>query len=217
VTRNSAQREQHRRAIKRNKPPCHLCGQPIDYTLGHLDPMAYVVDHVVPLARGGPDTLDNKAAAHRKCNRDKSDHMPRTEGRRVVLICGPPGSGKTTLAHSLGLTVYDSDDAQWHGSERLFRDAITHVGRDQQAQAAVIRSAATETARSKAARMCGATEVRVLDVDLATCTARIKARGTTNRSVRELIAGAQDWWKNYEPTIDILSGAPRSFVTARTW
>ena len=38
--------------------------------------MAYVVDHVVPLARGGADELDNKQAAHRSCNRAKSDHMP---------------------------------------------------------------------------------------------------------------------------------------------
>lgn len=27
--------------------------------------------------------------------------------RRAVLVCGPPGAGKTKLAHSLGLDVYD--------------------------------------------------------------------------------------------------------------
>ena len=35
--------------------------------------MAYVVDHILPLSAGGPDTIDNKQPAHRVCNRQKSD------------------------------------------------------------------------------------------------------------------------------------------------
>lgn len=72
-TRNTAIRDKHRAIIARDKPPCHLCGQPIDYNLPWWDQMAYVVDHVIPISKGGPDTLANKRAAHRKCNRDKSD------------------------------------------------------------------------------------------------------------------------------------------------
>jgi hypothetical protein len=34
-----------------------------------------VVDHVVPVIAGGPDTLPNKQAAHRCCNRDKADRI----------------------------------------------------------------------------------------------------------------------------------------------
>lgn len=71
VARSSAQRDRDRRAIARSQPACHICGQPIDYTLPHLDPMAYVVDHLVPLSRGGSDDLSNKAAAHRSCNDKK--------------------------------------------------------------------------------------------------------------------------------------------------
>jgi len=33
--------------------------------------MSFVVDHVVPLAKGGADALDNKKAAHRGCNSTK--------------------------------------------------------------------------------------------------------------------------------------------------
>lgn len=74
----TAQRDKDRDRIARGRPACHICGEPIDYTLDWLDPKAYVVDHVVPLNRGGPDTLANKAAAHRACNRAKSDrtHAP---------------------------------------------------------------------------------------------------------------------------------------------
>jgi 5-methylcytosine-specific restriction endonuclease McrA len=69
--RNSATRDKHRARIARDQPACHICGKPIDYSLPHLDPMAYVVDHVIPLAKGGADTLSNKKAAHRECNSKK--------------------------------------------------------------------------------------------------------------------------------------------------
>ena len=70
--------DRDRRTIARTRPACHICGEPIDYTLPYLDPGEYVVDHVIPLNRGGPDVLANKAAAHRSCNRSKSDkdHAP---------------------------------------------------------------------------------------------------------------------------------------------
>ena len=68
-------RDRHRAAIKAKRQPCHLCGEPIDYDLPHLDPMAFVVDHVVPLARGGKDEIANKRAAHRSCNGTKGDKL----------------------------------------------------------------------------------------------------------------------------------------------
>ena len=85
--RNAATRDRHRAVIKRVKPPCGICGGVIDYSLHYLDPMAYTVDHITPLAKGGSDELVNKQAAHRKCNRDKSDHVdyePEPEFRSFV-------------------------------------------------------------------------------------------------------------------------------------
>lgn len=69
----TTQRDKDRATIARGKPACGICGQPIDYELHWLDPMAFVVDHVKALNRGGADTLANKQAAHRACNRLKSD------------------------------------------------------------------------------------------------------------------------------------------------
>lgn len=82
--RNTTTRDQHRAAIKRTKPPCGICEEPIDYTLPHLDPMAYVVDHITPLARGGPDILGNKQAAHRSCNQTKAAKVPEFSIRTFV-------------------------------------------------------------------------------------------------------------------------------------
>lgn len=85
TTRNTTVRDRDRKAIARTKPPCHICEQPIDYTLPHLDPLAYVVDHVIPLAKGGADLLANKAAAHRACNRTKSDKLADELGPRTFI------------------------------------------------------------------------------------------------------------------------------------
>jgi 5-methylcytosine-specific restriction endonuclease McrA len=78
MSRNSAHQERMRQHVARSKPACHICGRPIDYTLHYLDPMAFVIDHVIPLARGGDDALHNIAAAHRSCNSTKRarDHAP---------------------------------------------------------------------------------------------------------------------------------------------
>jgi 5-methylcytosine-specific restriction endonuclease McrA len=69
--RSSALRNKHRARVARDKPACHICGKAIDYTLPHLDPWSFVLDHVKALKNGGADTLENKAAAHRECNSKK--------------------------------------------------------------------------------------------------------------------------------------------------
>lgn len=60
-----------RARLARSKPACHICGEPIDYQLPHTEPRSFVVDHVVPLAKGGDDAPSNFKAAHRDCNSKK--------------------------------------------------------------------------------------------------------------------------------------------------
>lgn len=177
---------------------CHLCGQP----------GSDAVDHVIPFARCialgmDPEQPSNLKPAHHDvapyCNRRKADSMPSDVDRQVVMICGPPGAGKTTHAHSLGLEVYDLDDARWHGSDALFRAALVKLREDPAAKAAVIRTGATLSARQRAATMMGATECLVIDTDLATCVERIKARGRQEPPIHIQIKAARDWWAKYEP------------------
>lgn len=82
ATRHTTRRDRYRRKIAQGRPPCHLCGQDIDYAASHLEPLAFTIHHVIPLNRGGPDEMflpDGTlqiVAAHRKCNRDQGDRMP---------------------------------------------------------------------------------------------------------------------------------------------
>lgn len=83
--RSTTVRDRDRAAIRRTKPPCGICEGEIDYSLPHTDPRAYVVDHIVPLNRGGLDVLENKQAAHRDCNRTKWDSMPEDHAPRQFV------------------------------------------------------------------------------------------------------------------------------------
>lgn len=74
--RNTTTRDRHRAVIRRGKPPCSLCGGDIDYSLRYPHPMSFVVDHIIPLNRGGLDRADNCQPSHRSCNRTKSDKLP---------------------------------------------------------------------------------------------------------------------------------------------
>lgn len=91
TARSSTIRDNHRASIRRARPPCAICGNPIDYGLrvrnpdGTVNQDAFVVDHVVSLKRGGTDTLDNKQPAHWRCNRAKSD---RADGGSILKRSG---------------------------------------------------------------------------------------------------------------------------------
>lgn len=58
-----------RAALIRKHPFCHWCGTPLT-----LD--TSTIDHIIPLARGGLNNMNNFALACEKCNRDRADKMP---------------------------------------------------------------------------------------------------------------------------------------------
>lgn len=59
--------------MRRDGWMCHLCGDPIDPESKWPDQMCASLDHVIPMAHGGPHTYDNVAASHWLCNVYKSD------------------------------------------------------------------------------------------------------------------------------------------------
>lgn len=51
---------------------CSCCSKPVDMTLSGLDTWGPTIDHIKPVSKGGLDTRDNVALAHRTCNTKKS-------------------------------------------------------------------------------------------------------------------------------------------------
>ena len=119
--------------------------------------------------------------------------------RRVVLLCGPAGAGKTTWARASGLTVYDRDDPQWAGSESAFRAAIATLAYDPDARAVVISSGATTSARAWATQLIGATQTHMIDTPADECKRRVQRRARSHPPMRVQLASIDQWWATYEP------------------
>lgn len=69
------QRISHEQVVREYGSDCHICNEPIDLTLSRTSKLGLTVDHLIPLSRGGTDTLDNLRPAHWTCNRRKSDKL----------------------------------------------------------------------------------------------------------------------------------------------
>ena len=81
---NGARRRAIRARWQAIGDPCHICGKPIDYSLGMVTdprtgrrrphPMSFVVDEIVPVRFGGsPIDFANTRPAHWICNARRGD------------------------------------------------------------------------------------------------------------------------------------------------
>lgn len=200
--------------------PCSICGQPINYQLRYPNPASCTVQHIKSRFLFPELTWDpaNWAPAHLDCNQSAGDGTnPVTNGqlgaitplwdldaatqatgnqpRHVILLCGPPGAGKTTLAHQSGLTIYDRDDPHWT-NDTDFNNALTTLGHTPNAQAVVIRAGATTTARNTTRQQIGATHTYLVLLDPTEAAHRITQRNRADKT--KTLAGLTTWWKRHD-------------------
>lgn len=68
--------DKNRKRVLASQDICGICGRPVDKSLKFPDPMSAVIDHIIPVTKGGsPDDIDNLQLAHMCCNRAKSDKI----------------------------------------------------------------------------------------------------------------------------------------------
>lgn len=75
-TANGHRRRQLRKWLASQGGSCALCGGAIDYSLPAGHPLAFEVDEIVPVSKGGdPLDRDNVQPAHRICNERKGNRV----------------------------------------------------------------------------------------------------------------------------------------------
>ena len=68
--------EKNKKRILKTQNVCGICGKPVDMKLKYPHPLSAVIDHVVPVSKGGhPSAIENLQLAHWSCNREKSDKL----------------------------------------------------------------------------------------------------------------------------------------------
>nr|DAS75225.1 MAG TPA: HNH endonuclease [Caudoviricetes sp.] len=96
--------EKNRIKILKTRNICEICGKPIDMSLKTPHPLSPVIDHIVPINKGGhPSDINNLQIAHRQCNRAKSDKLfvvqEKKQDKEVI--------GNRNLPQSLDWTAYN--------------------------------------------------------------------------------------------------------------
>ncbi|MES5159732.1 HNH endonuclease [Lactobacillus iners] len=78
--------ERNRKRILRTQNVCGICDKPVDVSLKPGNPMSPVVDHIIPIDKGGhPSDINNLQLAHWCCNRQKSDKIFKNQTEPKVL------------------------------------------------------------------------------------------------------------------------------------
>lgn len=92
----------NKKIILKTRSVCGICGRPVDKTLKAPDPMSPVIDHIIPVNKGGhPSDINNLQLAHWSCNRQKSDKLfnsKPSENKKVL--------GNRNLPQSMDWTTY---------------------------------------------------------------------------------------------------------------
>lgn len=95
--------DKNRKRLLKIENVCGICGQPVNKKLKAPDPMSPVIDHIVPVSKGGhPSAIENLQLAHWTCNRQKSDKMFNSEQKETKVL------GNRNLPQSLNWMSYRS-------------------------------------------------------------------------------------------------------------
>jgi 5-methylcytosine-specific restriction endonuclease McrA len=93
--------DKNKKIILKTQNVCGICGKPVDKRIKYPDPMSPVVDHIIPINKGGhPSDISNLQLAHWSCNRQKSDKLFKSKQEEPKIL------GNRNLPQSLDWASY---------------------------------------------------------------------------------------------------------------
>ena len=197
-----------REQVLYQQPLCVMCGA-----------VAVDVDHIIPIRQGGPVlAVDNLQPLCRQCHvRKTTREQPGDHMTQVIIVCGPPGSGKTSyvaerctwgdlivdvdaiLAAISGLPWYDKPTALLPVALDVRDYLYTLIRRDiaDVPRAWVITSEADAKKRGELAQRVRAESVVVLEVSPAECLRRISLDARRADAWQQWQPIVERWWTQY--------------------
>lgn len=98
-----AQYQYNRKRILQIQDVCSICGKPVDKKLKYPHPLSPVIDHIIPVAKGGhPSDIKNLALAHNQCNNRKQDKLYSEQNLAQGKVIG-----NRNLPHSKDWSAYE--------------------------------------------------------------------------------------------------------------
>lgn len=131
---------------------------------------------------------------------------PQWAHRSCTLICGPPGSGKTTLGlqlHPRTLDIGELPPGTPRERMRTFGRLAWRAGRSPHPNLAIIRGAPTQPERDHQADLAHPARTIILLTDADTCHQRVNQRARTHseqhgRGLADQHRAIDDWWKRWD-------------------
>lgn len=182
---------------------------------------ATVVDHIIP-HRGDQSLFWDEANWQPLCKRHH-DQKTVSEGgivykrdHRVTIVCGPPGSGKTThvqmqmrpgdlvvdldaIREAISFQPWYTDLPQLAGFAAAARDAIIAELAKQRGVAAWVITTEPDPARRASLRQALDADVLIMAVPAKRCIERIRNDERRSNQAQRFAQAVDEWWRLYRP------------------